>query len=250
MDFQIVKDILTSNWPMFVRGTQVTLLISLIGTVVGTFIGLMIGVVRTIPIPDKGFKKYLLKVINGLLAFYIEFFRGTPMMVQSMVIYFGVASLYGIQLNKLWTAMFIVSINTGAYMAEIVRGGIFSIDKGQTEAAHALGMNHFETMRYIILPQVIRNILPATGNELVINVKDTSVLNVIGVSELFFASRSIAGSTYRFFEVYLITCLIYFFLTIVITRVLRIVEKKMDGPSSYDRIGVGNQMQVTTPEFK
>lgn len=250
MDFQIVKDILTSNWPMFIRGTQITLLISLIGTVVGTFIGLMIGVVRTIPIPDKGFKKYLLKVINGLLAFYIEFFRGTPMMVQSMVIYFGVASLYGIQLNKLWTAMFIVSINTGAYMAEIVRGGIFSIDKGQTEAAHALGMNHFETMRYIILPQVIRNILPATGNELVINVKDTSVLNVIGVSELFFASRSIAGSTYRFFEVYSITCLIYFFLTIVITRVLRIVEKKMDGPSSYDRIGVGNQMQVTTPEFK
>ncbi len=250
MDFQIVKDILISNWPMFVRGTQITLLISLIGTVVGTFIGLMIGVVRTIPIPDKGFKRYLLKLINGLLAFYIEFFRGTPMMVQSMVIYFGVASLYGIQLNKLWTAMFIVSINTGAYMAEIVRGGIFSIDKGQTEAAHALGMTHFETMRYIILPQVVRNILPATGNELVINVKDTSVLNVIGVSELFFASRSIAGSTYRFFEVYSITCLIYFFLTIVITRILRIVEKKMDGPSSYDRIGVGNQMQVTTPEFK
>lgn len=247
MSFQVVKEIFIDNWPMFYRGIKTTLFISIIGTLVGTLIGLLVGIIRTIPKPEKGPKKVFLKIVDVLLAFYIEFFRGTPMMVQATVIYFGTAQAFGVQLDVQSAALFIVSINTGAYMSEIVRGGILSVDKGQFEAAQALGMNHFKTMIYVVLPQVIRNILPATGNEFVVNVKDTSVLNVIGVTELFFQTKSLAGSTYKYFEVYFITCIIYFVLTFIITRILRFIEKKMDGPKNYNIIG--NQMQVKQPKF-
>lgn len=247
MDFQVIKSMVAQNWPMFLRGTWITLVISILGTIFGAAIGLLIGIIRTIPVPEKGFKKGILKVINGLLSAYIEFFRGTPMMVQSMVMYYGVATLYGVQLNRLTAAIFIVSINTGAYMSEIVRGGILSVDKGQFEAAEALGMSHFQTMKNIVIPQVIRNILPATGNEFVVNIKDTSVLNIMGVNELFFATKTVAGSSYKFFEAYSISCVIYFVLTFTVTRILRYVENRLEGPKNYNIIG--NQMQVKTPEI-
>ncbi|HLR21014.1 MAG TPA: amino acid ABC transporter permease [Tissierellaceae bacterium] len=246
MSLEMVRKILIDNWPMFLRGAYMTLLISITATILGAIIGLLIGVVRTIPIPDKGIKRILLKINNGLLSAYIEFFRGTPMMVQSMFMFYGIAGVFGIQINRLLAAIFIVSINTGAYMAEIVRGGIIAIDKGQFEAAHALGMNHVETMTNIILPQVIRNILPATGNEFVVNIKDTSVLNVISVTELYFQTKSIAGNTAIFTEPFFITCIIYFIMTFTVTRILRFIEKKLEGPKNYNIIG--NQMQVQKPE--
>lgn len=223
-----------------------TLLISIIGTLVGTLIGLIVGVVRTIPVPERGAKRGFLKVVNGLLSVYIEFFRGTPMIVQAMVIYYGSAAAFGIDIDRVLAGLFIVSINTGAYMSEIVRGGIISIDKGQFEAAEAIGMNHFQTMTNVVLPQVIRNILPATGNEFVINIKDTSVLNVISVSELYFQTKTISGNNFRYFESFFITCIIYFIMTFTVTRILRAIEKKLDGPENY--IMAGNQMQVETPE--
>ena len=134
-----------------------------------------------------------------ILIIYIEFFRGTPMIVQAMVIFYGSALAFGIDMDRTVAAIFIVSINTGAYMAEIVRGGVISIDKGQFEAAQAIGMNHVQTMLHVVLPQVIRNILPATGNQFIINIKDTSVLNVIGVTELFFQTKSVAGNNFQIF---------------------------------------------------
>jgi len=231
---------------MFLRGAGMTLYISVIGTIFGFIIGLIVGIIRTIPIPERGFKKGFLKVINWLLSAYIEFFRGTPMMVQAMVIYYGSAEALGINMDKYAAAILIVSINTGAYMAEIVRGGIISIDKGQFEAAHAMGMNHFQTMIYVVMPQVIRNILPATGNEFVINIKDTSVLNVISVSELFFTTKSIAGNSFIFYPPFFIACVLYFVMTFTVTRILRIIEKKIDGPENF--ILAGNQMQVAKPE--
>jgi putative lysine transport system permease protein len=184
-------------------------------------------------LPEKGPKKIFLKVINVILSIYIEFFRGTPMIVQAMVIYYGSALAYGIDMDPLAAAIFIVSINTGAYMAEIVRGGVVSIDKGQFEAAHALGMNHLQTMMNVVLPQVIRNILPATGNQFVINIKDTSVLNVISVTELYFQTKSIAGNNFRYFESFFVACVIYFIMTFAVTRILRYIEKKLDGPDNY-----------------
>lgn len=248
MSFEIMKKILVNNWPMFIRGAGMTLLISIISTIIGSVIGLLIGVVRTIPKPGKGAKKTILSIVNGILSAYIEFFRGTPMMVQSMVIFYGSASAFGIDMNRTLAAIFIVSINTGAYMSEIVRGGILSVDEGQFEAAHAIGMNHVQTMFNIVLPQVIRNILPATGNEFVVNIKDTSVLNVIGVTELFFQSQTIAGNSFKFFETFTITSLIYFVLTFTVTRILRYIENKLEGPKNYNIIG--NQMQVKIPVIK
>lgn len=238
--------IVTNNWPMFLRGAEMTLLISIIGTLVGSLIGLIVGVIRTIPVPEKGGKRVFLKIVNVILSVYIEFFRGTPMIVQAMVIYYGSAAAFGIDINKIVAGLFIVSINTGAYMSEIVRGGIVSVDKGQFEAAHAIGMNHFQTMTNVVLPQVIRNILPATGNEFVINIKDTSVLNVISVSELFFQTKSIAGNNFRYFESFFVSCILYFIMTFTVTRILRFIEKKLDGPENY--IIAGNQMQVARPE--
>ena len=246
MSFQIVLDIIRDNWQMFLRGAGMTLLISMTGTIIGFIIGIVVGVVRTIPIPDKGPKRAILKTINGILSVYIEFFRGTPMIVQAMVIFYGSAMAFNLYMNKIFAGIFIVSINTGAYMAEIVRGGIVSVDKGQYEAAQAIGMYHFQTMVNVVMPQVIRNILPATGNEFVINIKDTSVLNVISVTELYFQTKSIAGNNFRYFESFFVACILYFVMTFTVTRILRFIEKKLDGPENY--IMMGNQMQVETPE--
>lgn len=131
-------------------------------------------------------------------------------------------------------------------MSEIVRGGIVSIDKGQYEAAQAVGMKHVQTMINVVLPQAIRNILPAIGNEFVINIKDTSVLNVISVSELFFETKSVAGNNFHFFESFTVACVLYLIMTFTITRILRYFERKLDGPENY--IMYANQMQVETPE--
>ncbi len=223
----------------FIRGAGFTLLIAISGTVIGSVIGLFIGVIRTIPerLNTPKIRIFLLRFVKGVLRLYIEIFRGTPMIVQAMVIYYGMAQVFGIRLPNITAGIIIVSINTGAYMAEIVRGGIESIDKGQFEAAHTIGMNHKQTMLHIILPQAIRNILPVTGNEFIINIKDTSVLSVISVTELFFVSRSIAGTYMNYFAAMTVTCAIYLVLTVTTTLILRYVEQRIDGPSSYTIYG-------------
>lgn len=220
---------------MFLRGAGTTLFIALTGTLVGFIIGLGVGVVRTIPCRrEDGIVRYfLLKLVNAILSVYIEVFRSTPMIVQAMVIYYGCAQALHINLPQLLAGFLIVSINTGAYLSEIMRGGIQSVDPGQREAAQAIGMTHGQTMLFVVLPQAIRNILPALGNEFIVNIKDTSVLNVISVSELFFVSKSAAGTFFKYFEVFFITSVIYFIMTFVCTRLLRLLEKKMDGPENY-----------------
>ncbi len=240
MYFDRILGIFLKNWPFFLRGAVNTVIISLIATIIGFVIGLVIGIIRTIPKQKTPGRRWIQTIVGWLLSVYIEVFRGTPMMVQAMVFFFGVPLFTGIQLDRMMAAFLIVSINTGAYMAEVVRGGILSVDRGQYEAAKAIGMNHVKTMIYVVLPQAIRNILPATGNEFIINIKDTSVLNIIGVTELFFQSRTVAGANFMFFETYFITSLIYLFMTFTITRILRRIEKKMDGEKTYQL----NQQQV------
>lgn len=242
MSIEWITQIISKYWPMFLRGAGMTLLISIIGTVLGFIIGLFVGIIRTVPIPEKGARKILLKAANALLAIYIEVFRGTPMIVQAMVIYYGAAQALNWHMDPIGAAVLIVSINTGAYMSEIVRGGIISIDKGQYEAAQAIGMSHLQTMVNVILPQAIRNILPATGNEFVINIKDTSVLNVISVTELYFQTKSVAGNNFRYFESFFVACVLYFVMTFTVTRILRWIEKRLDGPENF--ILYANQMQV------
>ena len=239
--FAQVAKILSENWQQLLRGAGITLLISIIGTVVGLIIGLGIGMFRTAPLSETKSVAFFQKVIGWLLNVYIEIFRGTPMIVQSMVIYYGTAQAFGINLDRTLAAIFIVSINTGAYMTEIVRGGILAVDKGQFEAATALGMTHNQTMRKVVLPQVVRNILPATGNEFVINIKDTSVLNVISVVELYFSGNTVATQTYQYFQTFTIIAVIYFVLTFTVTRILRFIERRMD----MDTYTTGaNQMQT------
>ena len=239
--FKEVTKIWQANWPQFLRGAGLTLLISITGTITGLLIGLLIGVFRTAPTSKNKVLAILQKLFGWFLNVYIEIFRGTPMIVQSMVIYYGSAQAFGISIDRTIAAIFIVSINTGAYMSEIVRGGIFAVDKGQFEAATALGMTHGQTMRKIVLPQVIRNILPATGNEFVINIKDTSVLNVISVVELYFSGNTIATQTYKYFQTFTIIAVIYFVLTFTVTRILRYVEHRFDTDSYTTG---ANQMQT------
>ena len=150
------------------------------------------------------------------------------MMVQAILIFYGAKQFLAIDMSTMLAAFIIVSINTGAYLSEVVRGGINSVDKGQFEACKALGMTHSQTMFNVIIPQTIKSILPAIANEFVVNIKDTSVLNVISVTELFFVSKSIAGSTYQIFQTYLITAIIYFILTFITTRIILLVEKKFN----------------------
>ncbi len=233
--FNEVVNIVTQYYGYFIKGIGYTMLIALAGTIIGLVIGLITGIVRTIPRSKNPFIFGLLKVVNALISIYVEIFRGTPMMVQSMVIYWGYAFMNnGETLPLIPAGIFIVSINTGAYMAEIVRGGIISIDKGQFEGAYSIGMNHWQTMINVIVPQTMRNILPAISNEFVINIKDTSVLNVIGVTELYFFTAKISKMTWAIFETYLVACVIYFILTFSITRILKLIEHKIDGPLSYE----------------
>ena len=239
--FRQVTKILKDNWPQFLRGAGLTLIISITGTIAGLIIGLLIGVYRTAPTAKNKALALLQTLFGWFLNVYIEIFRGTPMIVQSMVIYYGTAQAFGVSIDRTIAAIFIVSINTGAYMSEIVRGGIFAVDKGQFEAATALGMTHNQTMRKVVLPQVVRNILPATGNEFVINIKDTSVLNVISVVELYFTGNTVATQNYQYFPTFTIIAVIYFILTFTITRILRYIERRLES----DTYTTGaNQMQV------
>ena len=236
--FENVSNILTKYWSYLLKGLGMTMLIALIGTVIGLLIGLLTGIIRTIPLSKNKIVYYIQKTVNVIIAIYVEIFRGTPMMVQAMVIYWGYAFMNGGKTLPLIPAgIFIVSINTGAYMAEIVRGGIISIDKGQFEGAYSVGMTHWQTMIHVVIPQVLRNILPSISNEFVINIKDTSVLNVIGVMELYYMAGKVQSMTWKIFETYLIICVMYFIMTYSITRLLRLCEKKLAGKNSYTICG-------------
>ena len=232
--FTDVKNIIVKYHPMLLSGLGYTMLIALIGTIAGLIIGIVIGIIRTIPKSRKSAIRLLQKVVDFILVAYIEIFRGTPMMVQSMVIFWGFAfATGGTTLPVIPAGIFIVSINTGAYMAEIVRGGILSVDKGQFEGAQSIGMTHFQLMTHVVIPQAMRNILPSIANEFVINIKDTSVLNVIGVTELYWQAMQVQHMTFKIFETYAVICVMYFIMTFAVTRILRLFEKLLSGKNTY-----------------
>lgn len=241
--------IFVTNWESFLRGTMMTLYVSLTGTLVGLMIGLLVGVLRTIPRPKTTVPQIIVAFIKWLLSAYISVFRGTPMIVQAMVIYFGTSIIWGWDLSALEASLIIVSINTGAYLSEVIRGGILSVDNGQYEAAQAIGMSHWQIMREVVIPQAFRNVLPSIGNEFVVNIKDTSVLNVISMNELYFTTNTIAGQNFRFFETFFVTAIIYYVLTFVVTSILRRLENHLAGSQTYVMVG-GNHEQVSELEEK
>lgn len=227
MFFSWIVRLLEEFWPLFVSGTITTIEITFFGTVMGYLIGFLMGIIDSTPLEkeDYSIKGIFLRILKGISKLYVLLFRGTPMIVQAMVIYYGSLQVFGIDLNSFVAAVLVVSLNTGAYMAETVRGGICSIDPGQLEGAKALGMSHVVTMLTVILPQAFRNILPQMGNNFIANIKDTSVLNIISVSELFFTTKTVAGSYYKYFEAYTITAVIYLILTVLFNFLFALIEK-------------------------
>ncbi|MBS7339269.1 MAG: amino acid ABC transporter permease [Suilimivivens sp.] len=230
----------------YLKGAGTTLLIALVSTFIGCIIGFLVGIIQTIPVDktrgkgnrDPFLKRIVLGVVNAVLKIYIEVFRGTPMIVQAVFIYYGMSQLFGIQLGMWQAAFLVVSINTGAYMAESVRGGIISVDPGQMEGAKAIGMNHVQAMTSVILPQAFRNILPQIGNNLIINIKDTSVLSVISIVDLFFVHKSVSGALYTYFESATIVMVIYLSMTLLTSKLLRLWESRMDGDENYELVDV------------
>lgn len=232
--FDWIIKLLKEYGSLFLKGTGYTMAMAVAGTLIGLLIGLLIGVYRTIPDPKNKGLKALKKAGDAIITAYVELFRGTPMLVQALLFYYGFLSKLEM---PLLSAIIIISINTGAYMAEIVRGGIISVDKGQFEGAHAIGMTHGQTMLNVVLPQAMRNIMPSIGNECVVNIKDSSVLSVISITELMFMAKSAGGTYFQFVPAYLICTAIYFVLTFTLTRLLRLLEKKMDGKKNYTVFG-------------
>ena len=227
--------------PTYLNGVKNTLILAVIATLFGCIIGLLCGVLNTIPYAphDNMFKKLTLKLIRALVRVYVEVFRGTPMVLQAVFIYYGLPYFTHNEVSftgysGMWLAsIIIVSINTGAYMAESVRGGIISIDPGQTEGAKAIGMTHWQTMMNVILPQAVRNIMPQIGNNFIINIKDTSVMFIIGFMEFFAVHRTIVGNNFLYFPSAVIEMVGYLTLTLLASFGLRAIEKRLDGDSSY-----------------
>ncbi len=188
----------------YLSGIKNTLILAVVATIIGCVIGLICGVLNTIPYTknDPLPKRFILKLIRAVVRVYVEVFRGTPMVLQAVFIYYGLPyfTYNTVQWPSVWAAsILVVSINTGAYMAESVRGGIISIDPGQTEGAKAIGMNHVQTMTSVVLPQALRNIMPQIGNNFIINIKDTSVMFIITFTEFFAFHRYITGVNNMYF---------------------------------------------------
>ena len=199
--------LLEAYWLRYLVGIGNTLIVAVVATLVGCIIGLICGILNTVPYnrQDHIVKRFFLKLIRAIVRIYVEVFRGTPMVLQAVFIFYGLPYFTdnAVQFKGnvgMWIAtLIVVSINTGAYMAESVRGGIISIDPGQTEGAKAIGMTHVQTMTNVILPQALRNIIPQIGNNFIINIKDTSVMFVIGFVEFFAVHRNIVGVNLLYF---------------------------------------------------
>ncbi len=228
-------------WPMYMRGVWSTLVLALVATFIGCLIGLLCGVLNTIPYSknDPPVKRFLLRLVRAVIRIYVEVFRGTPMVLQAVFIVYGLPYFTNnsLRFDSIWlAAILIVSINTGAYMAESVRGGIISIDPGQTEGAKAIGMTHWQTMTSVIMPQALRNIMPQIGNNFIINVKDTSVMFIISFTEFFAAHRYIVGVNNMYFPSAAIEMIGYLIMTLTASVILRWVESRMDGDGSYELV--------------
>ena len=231
-------------WPNYLIGIRNTLIVAVVATIIGCIIGLVCGILNTIPYTkrDSLGKRFVLRLIRVIVRIYVEVFRGTPMILQAVFIYYGMpyfidgfTAFQGY--SGIWFAsLLVVSINTGSYMAESVRGGIISVDPGQTEGAQAIGMTHVQTMTCVILPQAIRNIMPQIGNNFIINVKDSSVMFIISFTEFFAVHRAAVGQTYLYFPSATIEMIGYLTMTLIASFILRWVEKKMDGNSDYELV--------------
>ncbi|MGG4200680.1 amino acid ABC transporter permease [Peribacillus frigoritolerans] len=210
-------DIIVAALPLLLKGLQVTLYIFVIAIILGFLIGLLVALLRLAPI----------KILNWIAKVYVDAIRGTPFIVQLFFIYFGVNSLNLISLDSTTAGIITVAINAGAYFAEIIRAGIQSIDKGQTEAARSIGFNGAQTMRYVVLPQAFRRMLPTITNQSIISLKDTSLLSVIGIADLTQQGQIQASATFEAFKVWLAVGVIYFIIIYLLTLIANFIERRV-----------------------
>ena len=225
---------------VFVSGIQNTVLLALFGTVIAFFLALLLVFLRiqVIDRSDNDFVRFLKVVGSGFARAYSTIVRGTPMMIQGLLIYFGGISVlkgFGLstgQIGAVWTTfvagLVTISLNSTAYMMEVLRSGIGAVDAGQAEAARSLGLSQWQAMSKVVFPQGVKNSIPALSNELVINLKDSSVLSVIGVVDLMFATTTIAGKYYKQMEIYVVAMVVYLILTMVASKLLGLLAKKLD----------------------
>ena len=204
------------------EGLQNTLLIAVIGLLVGTVIGTLIAAVRVMPK-----YKILPRVLNYICNFYVALFRGTPMVVQLLVFYYVMLPLMGFNLPSVTVAMMVFSLNSGAYISEIMRGGIQSVDPGQMEAGRAVGLSFGTTMLKVVIPQAVKNILPTMGNEFIALIKETSVVSFVGATDLYVAFNYIGTNSYEFMVPYLVMALIYIVLVLIITLGIKLMERSL-----------------------
>lgn len=218
-DFSFLK----IYYPYFINGTVYTIILAFFTVLLGTVIGTVFGLLKLSKNP----------ILRFIASAYIEFIRGTPLLVQIYIIFYGISIeipdsvILGIDMSRFIPGIIALSINSGAYVAEIIRAGIQAVDKGQMEASRSLGFTHTMSMRYIILPQAIRNILPALGNEFVVVIKESSIVMIIGIAELMYSANIVRGAIFKPFEPLLLAALIYFILTFSLSKLLGVAERRM-----------------------
>lgn len=237
--FSDIGDLWAKYGMVYLSGMANTLILAVSATLIGCIIGFLCGILQTIPYNsnDNLFKRFILKLIRIIIRVYVEVFRGTPMILQAVFIFYGLPYFFGVAFNNIWTvSIIVVSINTGAYMAESVRGGIMSIDVGQFEGAKSIGMNHWQTMLYVVMPQTLRNIMPQIGNNFIINVKDTSVMFIIGFSDFFAVHKMVSGAVFKYFPSAFMEMAGYLCMTLLASFLLRKFEKKLAGKSNYELV--------------
>lgn len=218
MDFSFLSE----YYPYFISGTINTIIIAILTVLFGVILGTVLALLK---ISNS-------RILRGIASAYIEFIRGTPLLVQIYIIFYMVSfpdfTLFGIEMARFIPGVIALSINSAAYVAEIIRAGIQAVDKGQMEASRSLGFTKGQAMKYVVLPQAVKNILPALGNEFVVVIKESSIVSIIGIAELMMSANIIRGAIYRPFEPLLVVAVIYFALTFTLTRVLGVAERRMN----------------------
>ena len=205
-----------------VEGLKNTLLIAVIGLIIGIVIGTLIATVRVIPK-----YKVLPRILNGFCSFYVGLFRGTPMVVQLLVFYYVMLPIIGVKMTGVNVSILVFGLNSGAYISEIMRSGILSVDHGQMEAGRAVGLSFGTTMMKIVIPQAVKNILPTLGNEFIALIKETSVVSFVGAADLYVAFNYIGSNSYEFMIPYLVMAIIYIVLVLLISFGIKMMERSL-----------------------
>ncbi|MCT4595530.1 MAG: amino acid ABC transporter permease [Anaeromicrobium sp.] len=213
-------EFLAKYYKFYISGTGITLFLSFFGVILGTILGVILALLKLSKV-----KVLNIEIFSKIASIYIEVVRGTPLFVQLLMVYYGLPIVLGIELPDVFAGIVAVSLNSAAYVAEIIRAGILSIDKGQMEAARSLGMSHSMAMKYIIIPQAFKNILPALGNEFVVLIKESAIVSVVGIHDLMYNTETIRGISYKPFAPLIPAAIIYFIITFSISKLLGKIER-------------------------